>query len=84
MNRRDGQSIRVAPALARALISIIMLHVSGLRFVNALGVVVEDPLQSNFLGQFDGVRGLALVTGTGGGLTQTPARGEVGGGAGRR
>ena len=43
----------------------------------------RPPLQSNFLGQIDGVRGLTLVTGTGGGLTQTPTRGEVGGGAGR-
>ena len=33
--------------------------------------------------KIDGVRGLTLVTGTGGGLTQTPTRGEVGGGAGR-
>ena len=28
-----------------------LLHVSGLRFVNALGVVGEDTLQSNLLGQ---------------------------------
>ena len=54
-------------------------------YLGTLNYMGEDPLQSNLLGQSMVyiVRGLTLVTGTGGGLTQTPTRGEVGGGAGR-
>ena len=62
---------------------LFLLHVSGLLFVNTLGVVGEDTFNSfKSFWSIGGVRGLTLETRTGGGQTQTPTHGEVGGGAG--